>query len=391
MDKIFKRTLVGAAVAFASAGVMAKQVGVNSDFDVDVYGVAAISVVNYDSDVTNIDKTSANFNKVTNKSSGYDYENESRIGFRASKQMFEDVNVLMQIESGYVGENGDGATLGNRDTFIGLDGSWGKVRFGRMLTPMYEIIDWPYANPGLGAAWDWGGDVKFNRDRHGDMARYDSVDYNGFRFALATGRGDKDVEDNYFYGASATYKAADFITFHAAVESESDRQLKEKVDAAWGICTKAAGCTDADGNNAALGDNYKAAGADAKMADTFGYLVGFEASLPGGFGLAAAYKYGESEDLAAGGQTSEQASYSIIGQYWNGPWGFKVGYAANEESKTGGIKNDDEDSIISGQIMYVHEGFVPYVRIAQRDIKVRGDKNEQTETFVVRVGLEYGF
>ncbi|GAB2655036.1 porin [Vibrio panuliri] len=384
MDKIFKRTLVGAAVAFASAGVMAKQVGVNSDFDVDVYGVAAISVVNYDSDVTNIDKTSDNYNKVTNKSSGYDYENESRIGFRASKQMFEDVNVLMQIESGYVGENGDGATLGNRDTFIGLDGSWGKVRFGRMLTPMYEIIDWPYANPGLGAAWDWGGDVKFNRDRHGDMARYDSVDYDGFRFALATGRGDKDVEDNYFYGASATYKAADFITFHAAVESESDRELKAKSDAEY--CQKAAGCT-VDGVLIGHGLETKAAAA-ATMVDTFGYLVGFEASLPGGFGLAAAYKYGESEDLAAGGKTSEQASYSIIGQYWNGPWGFKVGYAANEESKTGSVKNNDEDSIISGQIMYVHEGFVPYVRIAQRDIKGGG---EQNETFVVRVGLEYGF
>ncbi|OLQ91945.1 porin [Vibrio panuliri] len=384
MDKIFKRTLVGAAVAFASAGVMAKQVGINSDFDVDVYGVAAISVVNYDTDETKI-STGA----VTNKSSGYDYENESRIGFRASKQMFEDVNVLMQIESGYVGENGDGATLGNRDTFIGLDGSWGKVRFGRMLTPMYEIIDWPYANPGLGAAWDWGGDVKYNRDRHGDMARYDSVDYNGFRFALATGRGDKDVEDNYFYGASATYKAADFITFHAAVETESDRQLKEKVDEAWTTCTTAAGCKDADKVDVNYGDRYKSTNAAAAtMVDTFGYLIGFEASLPGGFGLAAAYKNGESEDLAAGGKTSEQSSYSIIGQYWNGPWGFKVGYAANEESKTGSVKNDDEDSIISGQIMYVHEGFVPYVRIAQREIKAEG---KESDTFVVRVGLEYGF
>ncbi len=42
--------------------------------------------------------------------------------------MFENANVFMQIESGYVGENGDGATLGNRDTFLGLQGDWGKVR-----------------------------------------------------------------------------------------------------------------------------------------------------------------------------------------------------------------------------------------------------------------------
>ncbi|RJX71656.1 porin [Vibrio sinensis] len=386
MDKIFKRTLVGAAVAFASTGAMAKQVGVNSDFLVEAYGVAAISIVNYDSDVTNL-KTGA----VADKSTGYDYENESRIGFRASKNMFDNLNVLMQIESGYVGENGDGATLGNRDTFLGLSGDWGKVRFGRMLTPMYEIIDWPYANPGLGAAWDWGGDVKYNRDRHGDMARYDSVDYNGFRFALATGRGDKDVDNNYFYGASATWRVMDSITLHGALETETDRQLKAKVDSAWGICTTAAGCEDKNGTNIAVGNNYQSAGSAAEMADTFGYLVGFEASLPAGFGLAAAYKAGESKDIATG-EKSEQGSYSIIGQYWNGPWGFKLGYAANEDSKVGGEKQDDADSIISGQLMYVHEGFVPYVRVAQRDIKSNAaGKHEQNETFVVRVGLEYGF
>lgn len=382
MDKIFKRTLVGAAVAFASTGAMAKQVGVNSDFLVEAYGVAAISIVNYDSDVTKDGKT-------VDKSTGYDYENESRIGFRASKNMFDNLNVLMQIESGYVGENGDGATLGNRDTFIGLSGDWGKVRFGRMLTPMYEIIDWPYANPGLGAAWDWGGDVKYNRDRHGDMARYDSVDYNGFRFALATGRGDKDVDNNYFYGASATWRVMDSITLHGALETETDRLLKAEVKDAFATCSTPTGCKDYDGNDVTQGGHYQSVkGTPTEMADTFGYLVGFEASLPAGFGLAAAYKAGESKDIATG-EKSEQGSYSVIGQYWNGPWGFKLGYAANEDSKVGGVKQDDADSIVSGQLMYVHEGFVPYVRVAQRDIK--SEKDGQNETFVVRVGLEYGF
>jgi len=383
MDKMFKRTLLGAAVAIASTGAIAaesSQVGIISDFNVQAYGVAAISVVNYDSDVKKADGT------TEKKSTGYDYENESRIGFRASKDMYDNVNVFMQIESGYVGENGDGATLGNRDTFLGLQGDWGKVRFGRMLTPMYEVIDWPYANPGLGAVWDWGGDVKYNRDRHGDMARYDSADLNGFTFNLATGRGDSSVEDNYFYGAAAHYRLADSFTIHAALETETDRQLSAGSASAWEICGVAAGCEDKDGNTAAVGTNYQTAAAAAEIADTFGYLIGFEASLPAGFGISAAYKAGESD--VKGGNKSEQSSYSIIGQYWTGPWGVKVGYAANMESETAGVKNDDEDSVISGQLMYVHNGFVPYVRIAQRDIKADGDN---TETFVVRVGLEYGF
>lgn len=351
MEKMFKRTLLGAAVAMVSTGALAaesSQVGIISDFNVQAYGVAAISIVNYDSE-----ETKAGVTKDTG--TGYDYENESRIGFRASKDMYENVNVFMQIESGYVGENGDGASLGNRDTFLGLKGDWGKVRFGRMLTPMYEVIDWPYANPGLGAVWDWGGDVKYNRDRHGDMARYDSVDYNGFTFNLATGRGDASVKDNYFYGAAAHYRLNDSLTFHAALETETDRQ------------------TDADAGT---------------LADTFGYLVGFEASLPAGFGISGAYKAGESDEQ--GGAKSEQASYSVIGQYWTGPWGFKLGYAANMDSETDGVKTNNEDNVVSGQLMYVHNGFVPYVRIAQRDI-LSSDGLTNTETFVVRVGLEYGF
>ena len=42
--------------------------------------------------------------------------------------------------------------------------------------------------------------------------------------------------------------------------------------------------------------------------------------------------------------------------------------------------------------MYVHNGFVPYIRIAQRDIKSEdGGAIVNTDTFVTRIGLEYGF
>jgi predicted porin len=377
MENMFKRSILGAAVAtaaMASMSVSAYEIGQNNDFSVEVYGVAAISVVNYDGEQTN--KASG---VKTDTYTGYDYENESRIGFRAGKEMFENVEVFMQVESGYVGEDGTGATLGNRDTFIGLGGDWGKVRFGRMLTPMYEVIDWPYANPGLGASWDWGGDVKFNRDRHGDMARYDSPAFGDFTFNLATGRGDKSVEGNNFYGGAAHYRLADMVTFHAAFETETDRKVEDAKDATDGSWSY-----NPDGTQ-----NEWTAPSDAvaaQYADTFGYLVGFEASLPAGFGLAGAWKSGESD--VKGGAKSEQDSYVIIGQYWNGPWGVKVGYTENFESEVAGVKQGDEDSVVSGQLMYVHNGFVPYLRVAQRDIK---DATTQTETFVVRVGIEYGF
>jgi hypothetical protein len=117
--------------------------------------------------------------------------------------------------------------------------------------------------------------------------------------------------------------------------------------------------------------------------DTFAYIVGFEASLPAGFGFAAAYK---GEELDNGIRKVTQDSYSIIGQYWNGPIGFKLGYAANLESETNGAKDANSDSnTISGQLMAVHNGFVPYLRVAGRTV---GDADTD---IVTRVGLEYGF
>ncbi|WP_028864083.1 porin [Psychromonas aquimarina] len=349
---MFKKTLVAASLATAAMGVSAYQIGENNDFNVEVYGVAAISVVNYNT---------TNSNDVD--STGYNVENESRIGFRAGKPMTDSIEVFMQVESGYVGHLSEGGndeneavaggqgTLGFRDTFVGLKGDWGKVRVGRVLTPMYELVDWPYANPGLGASWDWGGDVAAIYDRHSESIRYDSPAFGGFTFAAATGRGDSSVKDSNFYGANAKY-TFNTVTLMGAVETS---------------------------------ENFKG----AVGTDTLGYLVGFEAGLPGGFGLAGAYKVAESETAGA---KHTQGSYSIIAQYWNGPLGVKVGYTANLESELESVKQDDADSIASIQVMGVIEGFVPYVRLAARDTyngKNSGDTGNPD--IVTRVGLEYGF
>ncbi|MDE1311624.1 chitoporin [Vibrio aestuarianus] len=347
MDKMFKRTLLGAAVAIASTGAFAAgetgQIGVLSDFNVQAYGVAAISAF-YQED-----------------SNGYDYENESRIGFRASKDMFDNVNVFMQIESGYVGEDGKGSTLGARDTFLGLQGDWGKLRFGRMLTPLYEIVDWPYSNPGLGRVFDWGGDVAGHYDRKGDIARYDSPSFSGFTFNLSAGRGDVGTKDSNHFGAAVHYNAADIVTVHVGYENNSKYQVTLEKDGQADI---------------------KAA------ADATAYIVGFELPLPAGFGLAGAYKYteGVSKHYANAGKEAEQGQYSIIAQYWNGPWGVKVGYAANLESEIAGVEQDDADEVLSAQLMYVKNGFVPYLRVGQHDAYNADDKKA-----FVRVGLEYGF
>ncbi|MCC4785734.1 porin [Vibrio lentus] len=380
-NKIFKRTLLGASVALLSTGIMAKEVGINSDFNVDVYGVAAISVVNY------------NTTDNRDDSSGYAVENESRIGFRAHKDMFDDVLITMQIESGYVDSTDwshggvSGGVLGFRDTFVGASGSWGNLRVGRVLTPLYEIVDWPYSNPGLGSVFDWGG-INGHYDRQSNQVRYDSAKFGGFSFAASVGRDDNDngggaaTRDANFVGASAKY-SFEKITFMAGVESGT------RVVAASGgeYVTAQEEIKDSAGNVLHNpGDIYKTDTVAGYDDDTFAYIVGFEASLPAGFGIAAAFK---GEELDNGIRKQTQDSYSVIGQYWNGPIGFKLGYAANLESELNGQKEAGSDSsTISGQLMAVHNGFVPYLRVAGRTFYKDGV--EDTD-IVTRVGLEYGF
>ncbi len=377
-NKIFKRTLLGASVALLSTGVMAKEVGINSDFNVDVYGVAAISLVNYNTTDNN------------DSSTGYAVENESRIGFRAHKDMFDDVLITMQIESGYVDSTDwshggvSGGVLGFRDTFIGASGSWGNLRVGRVLTPLYEIVDWPFSNPGLGSVFDWGG-INGHYDRQSNQVRYDSAKFGGFSFAASVGRDDNDngggaaTRDANFVGASAKY-SFEKITFMGAVESGT------RVVAASGgeYVVAQEDIKDANGTvTTPKGEIYLTDTVAGYDDDTFAYIVGFEASLPAGFGFAAAYK---GEELDNGIRKVTQDSYSIIGQYWNGPIGFKLGYAANLESETDGKKDANSDSnTISGQLMAVHNGFVPYLRVAGRTV---GDADTD---IVTRVGLEYGF
>ncbi|WP_275113895.1 porin [Psychromonas antarctica] len=351
---MFKKTLLAAVLTTVCLSSQAYQIGLDNDFNVEIYGVAALSVVNYD--------TGDNDNG-TESDQGFVVENESRIGFRAGKAMTDSIEAFMQVESGYVGGTdwGHGGThggvLGFRDTFVGLKGNWGKVRVGRVLTPLYEIVDWPFSNPGLGSVFDWGG-LTAHYDRQSNQVRYDQ-NFGDVAFAAsvgrdsataATGNGGNATKGSYFYASSVKYTIKK-VTLMGAVETGSD---------------------------------FK--GVDGQ--DNLTYIVGFEAGLPGGFSLAGAYKKEAVDNFV--GETStydaEQDSVSVIAQYWNGPLGVKLGYAANFDEKHDGSSQSDTDSnTISAQVMGSINGFVPYVRVAGRTV------GTADTDVVTRVGLEYGF
>ena len=64
--------------------------------------------------------------------------NSSRLGVRGTEALGGGLNAIFQIESSINGDAG-GGTLAGRDTFVGLQGSWGTVKFGNFLAPYDDM------------------------------------------------------------------------------------------------------------------------------------------------------------------------------------------------------------------------------------------------------------
>ncbi|MDN3614354.1 chitoporin [Vibrio gallaecicus] len=368
----FKKTLLGAAVSTLMFSGAAFAEGANSDaaknyltkdsFSYEVYGIIAMQAAyrDYDSGVSATDDNLG----------GTQLNNESRIGFRGKKDFANfGPTFIWQIEGGYVDPSfgGEGAGLGERDTFVGFESeSLGQVRLGRVLTPMYELVDWPASNPGLGDVYDWGGAIggaKY-QDRQSNTIRWDSPMYNeALSFDVAVGAGDKaglGEGDDYWSGLAAHYKLGP-IQFDAAYE--------------------------ANRNIVSEGANWSN--------DT--YLVGMQGWFDNGISFFAQYKMME----ASAGSTDEKQDAMSAGlMYTTGDWQYKLGYAANFELERNGKTIDNtDDNVISAQVMYfVDPSAVIYVRARTLDfgdgaetIDNTGERWKSADYDELSVGVEYYF
>lgn len=64
--------------------------------------------------------------------------NSSRIGVRGSTDIVEGLKGILQVETQINYDNGSG-NLAARDTFVGLEGGFGRVRFGQIDTPLKQV------------------------------------------------------------------------------------------------------------------------------------------------------------------------------------------------------------------------------------------------------------
>ncbi|MEZ9304961.1 porin [Vibrio breoganii] len=344
---LFKKSLVAVALSSLSlsgaalaAGIQGENAAENfltkSDFSYEVYGIIALQAAYRDYD--------SGDSATDDNLSGMQLNNESRIGFRGKKQ-FKNFGptFLWQIEGGYVDPSfgGSGAGLGERDTFVGFESEgMGQVRLGRVLTPIYELIDWPASNPGLGDVYDWGGSIggaKY-QDRQSNTIRWDTPKYfDALSFDLAAGAGDEaalGAGDDYWFGGAAHYNVGPF-QFDLAYERN---------------------------------DKFKSEGA-VWTNDT--YLAGIQAWFENGISFFAQYKHMEASTDTGIDESQGAMSTGLI--YTTGDWQYKLAYAMNFELERDGqtIDNSD-DNVISGQILYfVDPSAVLYARARTLDF---GDK-----------------
>ncbi|MCG3726449.1 porin [Vibrio cincinnatiensis] len=307
MDKMFKRTLLGAAVAMAAVGSSANAAVELNGKAVQFYGQAA-GFVTISSPDKGDDKVSATI--------------ESRVGFRGVVE-FEDFgpDLLWQIEGGNADHGGfdpdtpwthnDNGQLGARDTYLGLgfDGV-GSIKYGRQLVAAYDYVDWPHSNPGLGNVFDWNNDIDAGyQDRADNVIRFDSETFGGFNYQV-TLSGMEETVDGLIINVAGSYQAGP-VNLHAGMYHQDTYENKTKG-----------------------GLKY--------------YLVGATAGFDN-FTLTGALKFMEN-DLNDG----EQMAYSVTGQYINNSWVYKLGVSGTNDAKLDGNKQaDTKDLAVNARLGYL--------------------------------------
>lgn len=373
MDKFFKRTLLGAAVAAAAVAGSANAAVPLAGDAVQFYGQAAGFMTWADSGDDSMVGTTI----------------ESRIGFRGVVE-FEDFapNLIWQIEGGNANNGGfdpnqswthsDNGQLGARDTFLGLDFEGvGSFKFGRQLVAAYNYVDWPHSNPGLGNVFDWNnGDIKASfEDRANNVLRFDSANFNGFNFQ-ATLSGMASNTDQVVGSVGTSYTTG-LVSVHAGYYKQNGYDADvAKTEAVWG-----------DKNGTWQEITPAAAATTEKAGDVSYYIVGGSMFL-GDVTLTAAMKHMENGAYDGKDSTAKQTAYSATAQYvLDGKWVFKAGYAATDDAKVDGTKLEDtKDLALNARLGYLLPS--TYLYVDSRNYKM---DNSSNWTNAILVGAEYYF
>ncbi|MEZ8082093.1 porin [Enterovibrio norvegicus] len=364
MEKMFKRSLLGAAVAVAAISGSANAAIELAGENVVFYGQAAGGIV-----MSNPDASGSDSSVIA--------DIESRIGFRGRVQ-FDAISpdFIWQIEGGNTDNVWQNGHLGGRDTYLGFDfDGVGSIKYGRQLVAAFNYIDWPHTNPGLGNVFDvWNADANDHgasfEDRANNVIRFDSANFGGFNFQ-ATLSGMGSTTDAMVASLGTSY-STDLFSVHAGYYNQD----KYTVAVA---ATEDAYEFDTETGQPKLVPG-KAATTEDK-GDASYYIVGGSVFL-GDVTLTAAYK-----ESTNGLTNVDQGSYSATAQYViDGTYVLKAGYAGTENIATDG--GDNGDQAITGRLGYLLPSAYLYLDVRNYDYNGSDDTKDGTN---IHLGAEYYF
>ena len=206
----------------AIAGVLAGSMAFAANADVTLYGNVNISIDSWDIDGVGDDVNMEN--------------NTSAVGVKGSEDLGNGLKAIFQVEFGFDPDEGSGTTA--RDQWVGLEGGFGKVRFGTLSTSYKShgaMIDPIYRTSLQNRDSGLQSDGLHNgrgetRGRMNNHVRYDSPDFNGLGFT-ADYSFDQTADENDSYGIGAHYKNggilvfADYITSDAGTDTDDAWKL----------------------------------------------------------------------------------------------------------------------------------------------------------------------
>ena len=306
-------------IALAIAGALVSPLAMADSGNVNIYGVLHMSIDNLKAN----DTAGNSDNKGWNVSS-----NSSRIGFKGNEDLGDGLKVNWQLEAGFDMDENTGVFASHRNSYMGLSGSWGEVRFGRHDTP-YKLADGKaramfddtIADQGAiisaGAASGSTTGSSLWEGRVDNVMAYISPTWSGFHVAFAqsyyagaNGAAGMDGNKQRAYSLAAVYENG---PFNAALGYETRRDTS---------AGQAAG-------GSAASDNAKA----TKLA--FGYATGpFQVNL--------VWERQRADDSSAG-DYQNRTNWALNGAYSFGSNRVIAEYVRGGESSKAGVNNSNTD------------------------------------------------
>ncbi|HJV26580.1 MAG TPA: porin [Aromatoleum sp.] len=185
-----RNTLTALALALAAAAPLAAQAQSN----VTIYGLIDINL------------STEHSGDQRFQGLAHSELNGTRWGLKGSEDLGNGLKAIFTLESGFnpgTGTSEQGGRLFGRQSFVGLEGNWGRFTLGRQYSPAYVAID-PFDSTGSSdrsaglLSRKTGGVKPAYEPRFDNMVKFRSADYSGFS-----------VDTGYWFGEKPENAAGD--------------------------------------------------------------------------------------------------------------------------------------------------------------------------------------